>query len=398
MFQVKVPDWYKALGVGFLNVTAHAISDKLTVHGTPSSPLQGPANLEFEGWDAPGQFTKKLGFPAGKRGSVEFSLQVDYKGVGKPPGWSREARGSVKLPSVTLPFRCTPEGDFTLLRSGRTGGNFPDQPLTVDIAVYQVKKHPTDLRPALVPAPVWDDWMKQMNLLRLVIVANLSVNEAGPGRISVTIHPDSVAPPNIVAGSTGPDTAVLGPFIIDLEPIDLAPPLTSEGGILYSVYFEKGSADIDTVVTVPGYGGQHQGNAFDDWLKHDVPTRWDVTAALVEEKATFSMKATASATGRDMTPAQRAAYNKKLSEKRLASVVERTKKTLRAALGFTVKLDVKLDSDRLKAIGDTESPPGVENILYRRCDVSFTGDDLKKAVKDLFGRKFRAWVRSPFGP
>ena len=75
------------------------------------------------------------------------------------------------------------------------------------------------------------------------------MTENGPGLVNVTVKDESaVIPDQIVAGSTGELTAVLGPVIIELEPIDVAPPITVPGGVRYHVYFDKDSSELDKVV------------------------------------------------------------------------------------------------------------------------------------------------------
>ncbi len=91
--------------------------------------------------------------------------------------------------------------------------------------------------------------MKQLSILKIVIIAKLSMTENGPGLVNVTVKDESaVIPDQIVAGSTGELTAVLGPVIIELEPIDVAPPITVPGGVRYHVYFDKDSSELDKVV------------------------------------------------------------------------------------------------------------------------------------------------------
>jgi hypothetical protein len=61
--------------------------------------------------------------------------------------------------------------------------------------------------------------MKQLRILKIVIIANLKMSENGPGSVSVTVKDESAAiPDQIVAGSTGELTAVLGPVTIGFEP------------------------------------------------------------------------------------------------------------------------------------------------------------------------------------
>lgn len=50
---------------------------------------------------------------------------------------------------------------------------------------------------------------------------------------------------------------------------------------------------------------------------------------------------------------------------------------------------VELDTTQMKAIGASKAPAyGVEDIIERRCRISVDVADLKKAIKELFGREF----------
>ena len=84
---------------------------------------KGPANLALTDFD----HSVKLGIAAGTRGKVGLSLTIQYKGSEKPPRWSKLPQGSVTI-AANLPFRCTPEGDFTFERkTGTNSAQFPDR-------------------------------------------------------------------------------------------------------------------------------------------------------------------------------------------------------------------------------------------------------------------------------
>ena len=149
------------------------------------------------------------------------------------------------------------------------------------------------------------------------------MTENGPGSASVTVKDESAAiPDQIVAGSTGELTAVLGPVTIELEPIDVAPPITVPGGVRYHVYFDVDSSELDKVVTSPNEGPKHQGNALADWVREELNSNWDVMQALYLKKLAVQVEARASATGQWLSPAELVRYNQELSKKRLDAVVK----------------------------------------------------------------------------
>ena len=201
---------------------------------------------------------------------MSFSLTIQYKGNEKPPHWSKVPQGSVPA-GVVLPFQCTPEGDFKFLRkTGPAPCTFPDRALSVELEVYHKRENPSDISLPGVPEAVWKKWMKQLRILKIVIIAKLTMTENGPGTVSVTVKDESAAIPDpIVAGSTGELTAVLGPMTIELEPIDVAPPITVPGGVRYHVYFDVDSSELDKVVKSPNEGPKHQGNALATWVREE---------------------------------------------------------------------------------------------------------------------------------
>jgi len=341
----------------------------------------------------------KLGIPAGSHGKVIFSSTITYRGSEKPPHWSKVPQGSIPA-AVTLPFQCTPEGDFKFERkTGTVSAAFPDRALSVELEVYHKRENPSDISLPGVPEAEWKKWMEQLRILKIVIIAKLTMTENGPGMLSVTVKDESAAIPDpIIAGSTGDYTAVLGPIAIELEPIDVAPPVTVPGGVRYHVYFDVDSSELDKVVKSSGEPPKHQGNALATWVRENLNAKWDVMQALAWGKLAVRVEARASATAKGLSHAELLRYNQVLSKKRLDAVVGRLKKTIEEKDKFIV-----LNTAQMKAVGASQAPKiGVEDEYERRCVISIDGDDLKKAIKEIYSRDFGGTsmpeFRSRLGP
>jgi hypothetical protein len=126
-----------------------------------------------------------------------------------------------------------------------------------------------------------------------------------------------------------------------------------------------------------------EGKALDAWIRNDLSERWDVREALLRGKLALRGETRASATGKGLRPTELSIYNQKLSQKRLDAVKGRLKTTL-------VSLDIMPDTSPMRAIGATKAPKlGEEDVNERRSEIGFTGRELRAAIKDIFGRKFR---------
>jgi hypothetical protein len=383
--KVDVQGWNRSLSVPVVRVTAQVISDHSTIQGPGVHPLD---------FDRP----VRLGVRAGARGQVGISLRIDYDGNSKPQYWSKVAQAHWPIRPVTLPFRCTPEGDITLERPvGRSSATFPGSTLSVDIEVYQRRDTPHNSYMLGIPPSVWDAWMKQLHMLRVVVIANLTVsqNQNDPGSLSVTVNNDSVPiPPPFVAGSTGARTARLGPMTVELEPVGATPPITAPQGIVYRVYFGVDSDQIDRIVKDGTGVSRHQGKALDAWIRDgllDYEKHWDVRQALLQRKLPVRGEARASATLQGMSRTQLLRYNQELSEKRLAAVVNRLQRTVAGLERFIV-----LDTTQMKAIGASQARVlGEETVHERYCEIRIDGAELAKATKELYGRDFGGFNRKP---
>jgi hypothetical protein len=393
---VNVDDpWVVSLNIRQLNVTAQVTTDGSSIYcptGANDCPAgdrkKDPSSLMFRAFEQ----TIKLGVPKGTKGKVEFAMTIQYKGVAKVPHWSKVAQGIVPV-RAELKFSCTPEGDFKFERPlGINRGTFPDRNLSVDLDIYHERLNPSDTNLPGVPELEWNKWMKQLRILRIVMITRLTMSEDedDPGTTSVTTKDESAAIPGPVkAEATGKRTAVLGRLLIELEPVDVAPPITIPQGLLYHVYFDPDSSELDKVVNWPGNGPTHQGNALAKWVRENLNSNWQVMQALYWKKLAVHVEARASATPKWMSHAQFLHYNLELSKKRLAAVVNRLKKTIAEKDNKIV-----LDETQMKAVGASKAPPGsfgVEDDLERRCVVNIEGDDiknLKKFIDKIYKRDF----------
>jgi hypothetical protein len=268
-------DWFKSLSITNLYVAAKIHSDGSSIYCPDyrkhtCSKIErktDPTVVVLDDFD----HSVKLGVPAGTKGKVSFSLTIEYKGGDKPPHWSKVPQESVSILPFDLPFECTPEGDCKFLKkAGTRSGQFPNRNLSVDIDFYHKRENPSDTSLPGIPDAIWKEWMKKLGILKIVIIARLTMSENGPASESFTIKDESVAVPSIGAGSTGEFTAILGPVTIELEPVGVAPPLTVPGGVRYHVYFDRDSSELDKVVKGSNEAPKHQGNAFSAWVREEI--------------------------------------------------------------------------------------------------------------------------------
>lgn len=387
-------DWDGAGGrpVGLV-VTAAVRTDESTIWGFRKG-AQGVTTLEYPSMVAGGR-VMKLGFPGMKDGHVTFSLTVQTRGLG--------ADDVTRTWDVGLKFSCTLEGKFELDPVAPIRRRVAkDRMLTADILVYRIKRTPdylgTRCHDNRIPLTVFNEWMKQINLLRFEIYLRFR-------RLTDPSGEDFVwggdGPPSFTASPPGTEISsgdLLGPFIIDFEPVDdelpvwVAPPIDYNSWTgNTSVFFDVGSAEIDKVVDLGrGMGSSHQGRKLDDWIEAFLISRWDIFAALEVGKLPLHGKARASATWAGLSPAERKKANQKLSEDRLAAVKDRLSKTLKKLRPGGIG---KVDMSQIAAVGDREAPVvGEEDSLQRVVDISIDDMELRKAIKELFGRKYSGWV------
>jgi len=327
------------------------------------------------------------------------------------PGYPKAEAGKAEVKMFRVPFECTAEGDPEVLPPGndfkppkphrQVVTDVIDDPMSVAVEVYFWKEHPNDRRrDARVPKEVMNEWVKQLNILHIVVNTTVTLAEDGKGSFSLEYKDQSVAAPTITAGSTGERTAQLPPLEIILDPIGMPPPITTPNGLLTRVFFERDSSDINKIVKEPGGTTRNQAQALDEFIK-DMYSRWEVIAALDEGKVRLNLEARASATykgmsmqelsrGRGMGAARE--YNQKLSEKRARAVVDRLIQTTSTPsvrdLGPRLLEGRSLISKAIGMFGAIKL--GEEAPMERRCEISLDdGAELVKYIKGAFGRKPR---------
>ena len=230
VWKIVVKDWIKSLNVVSVKLTAAATPDGGTIQASEKvSPL--PFDRAVRMWMQAGDLERV------RRGQVGIDLKIEYAGTEKIPRSSKVARANFKMPTLRLGFSCTAEGAIRLERKpGRLRSSWSDD-LGIDVELYQRKDRPKNSPMRGIPAAVWNEWMGQFCILRIVLIIKLTVTD-GAGWHSMDFKAGSVPiPDRVVAGSTGPRTAVLGPMTIDLVPEGARPPLTAKQGLIKDVYF-----------------------------------------------------------------------------------------------------------------------------------------------------------------
>jgi hypothetical protein len=412
--RIRVSKWIKPLNVAFLNVTAVAHSDEVTMHedlGSPGAIKQGPGQHALRDFSYP----VTLGVPAGQEvarsvaqgrasrvtlsefgdttGDVDLYLMIEYQGDRPPPrSWSRVPAERVSR-FETLPFQCSPEGDLKLKPTykGVPKVSLTNRDLSMDIEVYRWRENPKrDVRVYDIPPEVFADWMKRIWILHIEMVVKLTLTQGG-GWVSVSVK-DGRAPAPVSGDmkgdfSTGENTATLGPLRIDLEPVGAAPPITRPEGFAWPVYFGVGSAEIDQIVEEPT-GKRHQGKVLDTRIRDALSNHWDVRQALYYRKLKLRGEATASATWKDATPGDLVSKNQELSQKRLAAIVNRVNRIAAEQSSHVQGRPFVPDTSEMKAVGAFHATKlGDENLNDRVCTIEINGAELAKAIRDLYGRK-----------
>ena len=385
-----VHEWNRQIGVPWLDVTTKIFAEPST------------SRFETSASSGPWHFGVEVG-----SGVVSISMIIAWP-EHHAPGYP-SAPADTAMVTFQVPYQCTSEGDpeelppgndFKLPKPQRLPpiSNVIDSPMSVAFYGYFWKEHPDDPPKPLVPTKVMHEWMKQLNILHIVVHTTVTLGEQGKGLLYFEYKDESVAVPTFTAGSTGERTARLPPVEIILDPIGMPPPITTQQGLLKRVYFEIDSSDLNKIVKEPGGTTWHQAGALDDFIK-DMYSRWEVIAALEEEKVRLFLEARASATFKGMSEAQLSRsdrparnareYNQKLSEKRMRAVVDRLRQTTSLpsvrALGPGLVEGKTLTAT---AIGMSKAHKlGEEDPMERLCEITLDGAELVKYIKGAFGRK-----------
>jgi hypothetical protein len=384
--RIELHDWNRQLGVLYLFVTAQVESSKATT-------CPGLHDLDFSR-----SFPLQLAVQPDWQGTLHLSLRISYKGTSKPRGWTTVPGGTVATPPIPLQFHSSKEGKFKLWQVSR--GMQWDSPMGVEITVYVSKDHPLDQRPNGVPKDVWNDWMQQLEIPNIVAVADVTLKEFGPTDFRFEVK--NQAPPDFQFGSTGGDTARLGPMQIDLQPVNLDPPLLTKQGLRVKVYFERDAYDLEKNPRVKEPDGVTRDQVAQlETFTRDMLSRWDVRLGLASRTLKIHAHARASATFK--TENQTGAgqhflnaldYNRDLSEKRKAAVIKQLERIIAAVdkdpTDSGLPLPRHLDTTEMHATGMLPAvidPSRGEIVEDRVCDIWIEADELKEALKEVFARK-----------
>jgi hypothetical protein len=385
-----VHEWNREIGVPFLDVTTRVFTQPSTSQLEPST-ASGAA---------------RFGVEVGS-GMVSVQMKIAWPEHHAPRHPSAPAGTETVV--FQVPYECTAEGDpeelppgndFKLPKPQRLApiSNVIDSPLSVAFYGYFWTEHPDDPPKTWVPTKVMHDWMKQLNILHIVVHTTVTLGEEGKGKLYLEYKDKSVAVPTFTAGSTGARTARLPSVEIILDPIGMPPPITTQQGLQKRVYFEVDSSELNKIVKEAGGTTAHQAGALDEFIS-DMYSRWEVIAALEEKKVRLFLEARASATYKGMSesklsrsdrPAQNAReYNQKLSEKRMRAVVDRLLQTTSlpgfSSLGPRLAEGKTVTATAIGMFGAIKL--GEENPMDRRCEIKLDGAELVKYIKGAFGRK-----------
>ncbi|SRR5260370_24140749 len=275
--------------------------------------------------------------PVPSRGTVTISLALELRWANRGGSYDNDS-----LPArVTLPFRCTGDGELFQDRHGRIYVDWDHRwDLIIEIFTWKdgmmgwpvgTVRTPPDIRVlhiltmATLKRPYqvrhdrdwWDDYLTP---------------PPGPNKggweVVVTNY-DNVQ--HVLPRLPKPqrDRLLVGPMMIEL-----VQPVSTLQGVFYQVFFAKDHFDIDLA----------QGPLLDTFISESLLKPYDVRIALESGMLPLRGEARASATYQG-TPAQRIHYNKQLSEKRRAAVVGR----------LTGKGVPGVEWNEIKAIGDSQA-------------------------------------------
>ena len=76
-------------------------------------------------------------------------------------------------------------------------------PMSVAVEVYFRKEHPSDPPKTWVLTKVMHEWMKQLNILHIVVNTTVTLAEQGSGSFSLEYKDKATPVPTFTAGSTG---------------------------------------------------------------------------------------------------------------------------------------------------------------------------------------------------
>jgi hypothetical protein len=273
---------------------------------------------------------------------------------------------------VEVPFWCDSDGH--LGRPYQTPWSLGrDKDASLDIDVYTWNDNLMGWPLGGVRTP------PNIRVLHVLVMATLNVMVEGnqldrTGRRHrrgwVSVAPIDGKPPSAASGKTGGthygrdgrmiETIVFGPFLIEV-----VQPVSMVNGLLQPIYFTRDSSSI----------GRDEGGQLAAFVRKLLSSDqyYEVRAALESGLVRVRGECRASATFKG-SDAERVRYNQKLSEDRKATVLDRL-----ARLGVP-----RINDNQMKAIGDSKGKAHQEDPVERRCDFEIKGDELVRAVQELW--------------
>ena len=172
--RTSVKQWNSEIGVPWLDVTSQVSIEPST------------SQLEASAQSGPWPFGVEVG-----SGVVYISMTIAWP-EHHAPHYPKAKAGTANVPIFRVPFECTAEGDPEVLPPGndfkppkphrQVVTDVIDDPMSVAVEVYFWKEHPNDRRrDARVPKEVMDEWMKQLNILHIVVNTTVTLAEDGKG-------------------------------------------------------------------------------------------------------------------------------------------------------------------------------------------------------------------------
>jgi hypothetical protein len=361
---------------------------------------------EASGSNGPWHFGVETG-----SGKVKISMRIDWP-PHQAPGRPLATADNVQIPPFDIPYECTSDGDAVEPRPGNafklTGptGLVDEKPvagpLSVAFEVYHRTTHPSDdYRPTLVPEEVMQKWMKQLEILHIVVIPTVTWHEVHNGSRTVVrkAYVDPIPPEEV--GATGPRTARLPRLEIILDPIGMPPPMETPNGTRFTVYFNHDSSSIDEVVEMPFDGKTHsfwnQAHVLEEYIKN-LYSRWDFAAALVDGRTRLRLEGYSDATYNRMTKAQYSGnakltseafrYNWELSKKRNRVVADRLMQ-ITSTPSMLKKAPALVEGKNLITnFNGMAQAKGGDILEDRRVDILMENpDEFVEHIKETFKRK-----------
>ena len=193
-----VHEWNRQIGVPWLDVTTRIFAEPSTSR-FETSASSGPWHFGVEVGSGVVSISMIIAWPE-HHGQAILRRQPT-------PRWS-----PFKCPTSALPREIRKSYRRATTSSCPSPNASPisnviDSPMSVAFYGYFWKEHPDDPPKPLVPTKVMHEWMKQLNILHIVVHTTVTLSEQGKGLLYFEYKDESVAVPTFTAGSTGERTA-----------------------------------------------------------------------------------------------------------------------------------------------------------------------------------------------